>query len=433
MRQTSAVIIGAGQAGLAGSHALTARGVEHLVLERGRIGEAWRSARWDSFRLVTPNWMTCLPGKAYDGPEPDGFIAGHEFVTFLEDYARSFDAPVQGGVDVHKVQREGAGFRLRTSAGELACDNVIVATATYQRPAIPPVAQALPPDLAQLHASAYRNADALAPGAVLVVGSGQSGCQIAEELRRHGREVYLCTGRAGRLPRRYRGRDGIGWQHLMGLLDRTPDMLASPALRFRGDPHLTGAGGGRTLNLHRFAQQGIHLLGRLAGVDGRQLQLGDDLAANLAFADDYFAEFCARVDAFVAERGLQAPAADAGNTDHGGPLRAAPPATPRAIDLDATPIRTVIWATGFAYDFSWIEAPGSFDEFGYPRQHGGVSPEPGLFFIGLNWLSKRKSGIIFGVAEDAEQVGEMVARRAHGGAGAVATSAAAPALTGAAL
>lgn len=411
MTRHPVIIIGAGQGGLAGSHALSTRRVEHVVLERGRIGEAWRSARWDSFCLVTPNWMTRLPGKPYGGPDPDGFMAGTEFIAFLEEYALSFEAPVRRGVDVQRVQHEEDGFVLTTSAGEMACDNVVVATATYQRPSIPTLALALPKQLLQIHASAYRNPAQIPSGAVLVVGSGQSGCQIAEEIHRHGRQVHLCTGRAGRLPRRYRGRDSITWQHLMGLLDRTPDMLESPAHRFRGDPHLTGAGGGRTLNLHHFAQDGIQLYGHLAATQGQHLQFGDDLAGNLAFADDYFAEFCARVDAFIAATGLDAPIPNVHNTDFGGPLRAPAPPTVRQLDVNATGIRTVIWATGFAFDFSWIDAPGGFDAQGYPLQHRGVSGTPGLYYLGLNWLSKRKSGIIFGVEEDAEHLGELIAQR----------------------
>jgi putative flavoprotein involved in K+ transport len=411
MRRYPVVVIGAGQGGLAGSHELQRRGIEHVVLERGRIGESWRSARWDSFCLVTPNWMTRLPGKAYEGDDPDGFMPGSAFVAFLEEYARSFGAPVECDTDVRSARRSGAGFVLDTSAGEIATDHLVVATATYQRPSVPSLAQAMPDDVLQVHASAYRRPDQLPPGAVLVVGSGQSGCQIAEELHRSGREVVLCTGRTGRLPRRYRGRDGIAWQHLMGLLDRTPDMLDSPAHRFRGDPHLTGEGGGRTLNLHRFARDGIRLVGRLSGIEGRTLRFGDDLAAHLAFADDYFADFCARVDAFIAKEGLDAPPADETSSDYGGPLRAEPPPTARELDIDAAGVRSVVWATGFRFDFSWIDAHGGFDAYGYPLQERGVGPVPGLYYLGLNWLSKRKSGIIFGVGEDARHLGEVIDAR----------------------
>lgn len=414
MRRYPVVVIGAGQGGLAGSHELRRRGIEHVVLERGRIGEAWRSARWDSFCLVTPNWMTRLPGKVYEGDDPDGFMPGADFIAFLEDYARSFDAPVECGTDVRRARRSGTGFVLETSAGEIAAGHLVVATATYQRPSVPALASALPDDLQQVHASAYRNPGQLAGGAVLVVGSGQSGCQIAEELHRSGRDVVLCTGRAGRLPRRYRGRDGIAWQHLMGLLDRTPDMLESPAHRFRGDPHLTGEGGGRTLNLHRFASEGIRLAGHLAGVRGRTLQFGDDLAEHLAFADDYFADFCARVDAFIEKEGMEAPPADGTNTDYGGPPRADPPPAIRELDIDRAGVRSVVWATGFSFDFSWIDAPGGFDAHGYPLQERGVGTVPGLYYLGLNWLSKRKSGIIFGVDEDAHHLAGVIDARLRG-------------------
>jgi putative flavoprotein involved in K+ transport len=411
MQRHEVIIIGAGQGGLAGSHELRRHGVEHVVLERGLIGQAWRSARWDSFSLVTPNWMTQLPGKIYQGDDPDGFMPGRDYIAFLEAYARSFDAPVRCGVDVQRVQRSHDGFVLDTSQGPMASRHVIVATATYQQPAVPPVARALPPGVLQMHAADYRNPAALPPGAVLVVGSGQSGCQIAEELQRSGRRVLLSTGRAGRLPRRYRGCDGIVWQHRMGLLDRTPDMLESPALRFRGDPHLTGEGGGRTLNLHRLAQDGMLLVGHLRSAQGNRLQFGDDLADNLKFADDYFADFCARVDAFVAAQGLEVPPASSANTDYGGPVRAAPPATVQEIDLVESGVSTVVWATGFRFDFSWIEVSGGLDAQGYPLQHRGVGHVPGLYYLGLNWLSKRKSGIIFGVAEDAQYLGDLIAAR----------------------
>ncbi|MGE0798370.1 MAG: NAD(P)-binding domain-containing protein [Lautropia sp.] len=410
MRHT-VVVVGAGQAGLSISRVLTDRGIEHVVFERGRIAESWRSARWDSFTLVTPNWMTRLPGKSYDGPDADGFMAREAFVGWLEDYAREANLPVRCGVEVQHAEPLGNGFALSTSAGRIECDNVVIATATYQTPAVPPVAAALPADLLQVHAAQYRNPAQLPQGAVLVVGSGQSGCQIADELRRHGRKVYLATGRAGRLLRRYRGRDGIAWQHAMGLLDRTPDMLESLALRHRGDPHLTGAGGGRTLNLHRFAEDGMVLLGRLEAVEGRTLRFGSDLRANLAFADDYAAEFCAKIDSFITGSGIDAPPAAATNSDFGGPLRAEPASDPRTIDIDVAGIACVVWGTGFKYDFTWIDVPGGLDEFGYPIQRRGIGSVPGLFYLGLNWLHKRKSGIVFGVGEDAEFLAHAIAER----------------------
>lgn len=401
-------IIGAGQAGLSLSHELTRLKVEHVILEKGVLANAWLTQRWDSFSLVTPNWMLRLPGRQYEGDEPDAFMPGSEFVRWLQDYARSFAAPVRTGVEVTRVSRSGSGFLLSTSTGQIACDNVVIATATYQTPRIPDLAAHIAPAIRQIHAADYRNPSQLPAGAVLVVGSAQSGCQIAEELHLAGRPVYLSTSSAGRLPRRYRGRDANDWQDRIGLLDRTPDMLESPAARFRGDPHLTGSGGGRTLNLHTFACAGIRLLGRLAAVDGDELRFDDDLARNMLAADDFAERFCATVDDYITRAAIAAPPADAFNSDFGGVRRGQAPAAPPAIRAGETGIGSVVWATGFRYDFSWVEAP-CFDAFGYPVQERGAADIPGLFFLGLNWMHKRKSGIIYGVGDDAEYLAPVIA------------------------
>lgn len=410
-------IIGAGQAGLACSHELTRLRVPHVVLEKGTaVGHAWRAQRWDSFSLVTPNWMTRLPGKRYDGAEPDGFMPRTEFIRWLEDYATSFRAPVRTSVEVTRLSPQQDGFALATPSGVLEAENVVVATATYQSERVPAVASSLPSTIHQVHAGRYRNPESLPEGAVLVVGSAQSGCQIAEEIQLSGRQVYLATGTAGRLPRRYRGGDANLWQDRMGLLDRTPDMLASPSDRFRGDPHLTGTRGGRTLNLHTFARMGMRLLGKFLGAEGATLRFANDLGTNLAFADDYAAKFQASVDQYILRQGLEAPAPDDGNSDFGGPQRAGAPPSPESVDLGKTPIRSVVWATGFRFDFSWIDAP-CLDAQGYPATDRGVSPCPGLYFLGLNWLYKRKSGILYGVGDDAEHLAPIIARRVHGGGG----------------
>ncbi len=261
------IIVGAGQAGLATSYYLCQQGIEHLVLERGRIGESWRTKRWDSFALVTPNWTVQLPGAAYDGADPDGFMSGAAFVDHLGHWAGAFSAPVHEGVAVTRVSPGDARrFRIDTSEGGLEADAVVVATSTYQTPRVPALANDLPKTITQLNAEHYRSPGVLPDGSVLVVGSGQTGCQIAEELNEAGRDTYLCVGKAGRLPRRYRGRDCLYWQDGMGTLDRTTDMLDTPAQRFRGDPHLSGKAGGRTLSLHDFRGNGITPLGSLTGV-----------------------------------------------------------------------------------------------------------------------------------------------------------------------
>ncbi|MGZ0189513.1 MAG: NAD(P)-binding domain-containing protein, partial [Alphaproteobacteria bacterium] len=258
-----------------------------------------------------------------------------------------------------------------------------------------------------LQAPQYRNPSALAPGGVLVLGSGQTGCQIAEEARLAGREVYLSVGRTGRLPRRYRGRDCIEWQLEMGWLDRTPDMLADAAMRFRGDPHLTGAGGGRTLSLHDLHRYGVILLGHTLGVEGGELRLADDLESSVQAADQYAADYRAAVDAYIAVNALPSPAATEAEMTGEAPATAPPFAKLDRLDLWASGIRTIIDATGFRFDFSWVDFP-ALDAAGYPATDRGATTVPGLYFMGLNWMYKRKSGIIYGVEEDATYLADRI-------------------------
>jgi len=402
------VVVGAGQAGLATSYFLTRSGIDHLVVERGEIANAWIADRWDTFCLVTPNWTITLPGATYEGPDPDGFMLRDEFVACMRNWAASFGAPVETGVDVARISGEPGDFRLETSRGPIAARVVVVATATYQRPRAMPLRERISPRLRQLQASEYRNPGALPDGAVLVIGSGQTGCQLAEELKEAGRDVYLSVGRAGRLPRRYRGRDCIYWQREMGWLDRTPDFLERPELRFRGDPHVTGKNGGHTISLHKFREDGIRLLGHLSGADEDVLHFADDLAANLRFADDYASDFYQSVDDHIARSGVEAPDPSAAELAGGPADQASTISSPRTLDLNRQGVASVIWATGFTYDFSWIEFP-VLDEMGYPLTDRGVTSSAGLYFMGLNWMTRRKSGIIYGVAEDARHVSAHIA------------------------
>ena len=287
---------------------------------------------------------------------------------------------------------------------------MVVATSTYQHPHVPAVAARLPRRLAQLTPHEYKHPGMLPPGAVMVVGSGQTGCQIAEELHEAGREVFLCVGRAGRLPRRWRGRDCIEWQRDMGYLDRTPDMLESPAARFRGDPHLTGRDGGYTLSLHDFHRRGIRLLGRLAGCEGERARFDGELHAEMRFADEFCARIVEQFERHIADRGIDAPAPTAAELAGGPPEDGRLPEIVREVDLAAANVGAVVWATGYRYDFSWVEAP-VLDDFGYPRAPGGVSACPGLCFVGLNWMTWRKSGILYGVGDDARSVAEHLGRR----------------------
>jgi putative flavoprotein involved in K+ transport len=402
------LIIGAGQGGLSVSYFLVQEGINHLIVDRGEIANSWKANRWDSFCLVTPNWTVNLPGHPYAGDDPDGFMQRDAFAQYLVSWAESFGAPVASGIDVSHITADGGVFNLATNKGLMQARRVVVATATYQHPKIPGLAERLPASIKQFHAEAYKNTDQAEDGAVLVVGSGQTGCQIVEDFLRAGRKVYLCVARTGRLPRRYRGRDCLCWQKDMKLLERTPDMLEDPAQRFVGDPHLTGRDGGETVSLHSLRTRGVTLLGRLADVDGTTIALRDDLADNVRYADDFANNFMTSVDDHIARHNLSAP--DPSQEElHGMPDEdASPMVTLPSLDLQDANINTVIWATGFSFDFSWI--PGiATDAFGYPVTKAGASTLPGLYFCGLNWMTKRKSGILYGVAEDAREVAHQLA------------------------
>ena len=409
-RPHDALVIGAGQGGLAVSWFLTRAGIEHVVIERSSIASSWREHRWDSFCTVTPNWSIRLPGAEYAGDDPDGFLARDEIVRHIEAWARSFGAPVRCGIEARGVRPAGDGFEVTTSEGSFRARNVVVATSTYQNPRVPAVAARLPPRLAQLTPHEYKCPGTLPPGAVMVVGSGQTGCQIAEELHEAGREVFLCVGRTGRLPRRYRGRDCIEWQRDMGYLDRTPEMLDSPAARFRADPHLTGRNRGYTISLHDFHRRGIRLLGRLVGCEGERARFDGELHAKMRFADEFCRRIVEQFERHIADHGIDAPAPTAAELA-GGPLQdGRRPEIVRELDLAAANVGAVVWATGYRYDFSWVEAE-VLDDFGYPRAPGGVSACPGLCFVGLNWMTRRKSGILYGVCDDARSVAEHIVRR----------------------
>ena len=401
------VIIGGGQAGLAMSYLLTQKEREHVILEKGRrIGESWRS-RWDSFTLVTPNWQLQLPGHHYQGDDPDGFLARDEVVAYLEDYAARFDPPIKFGVEVTAVRRDerGEGYLVETTGDDYEAANVVVATGTFQFPSIPEFSQNLPEEIEQLHSSEYENPAMLPEGNVLVVGSGQSGCQIAQELNESGRRVYLCTGSAVRLPRRYRGRDGMWWAIKLGITEQTVDELESPEERFAANPQVSGKNGGQDINLHQFARDGIQLLGHLEGIDGRQAKLAPDLHQNLARADQAASDFYQGVDKYVRKTGMEVPQEEVPELEAGYEQEVV-----TELDLAEADIQVVIWATGFDRDYSFVEFP-IFDEWGYPIQERGVTDYPGLYFLGLHWLHTLKSALFLGVGEDAEHVAEHLATR----------------------
>jgi len=402
------VIVGGGQAGLTTSYWLKQHGREHIVLERAdRPGHAWRQ-RWDSFTLVTPNWAFRLPGAAYAGEDRAGFMPRAEIIARFERYATDTRLPVSFGVEATTVEPLAGrpGYHVRTGAADFAASNVVMATGLYQRPRIPAFAAGLPADVLQLPSEAYRNPGTLPAGAVLVVGSGQSGCQIAEELGKAGRRVYFSVGGAGRAPRRYRGKDTYEWLALAGFFDRTLDKLPSPKARFAPNPHVSGAGGGHDLNLHQFARDGITLLGHLVGAGDGRIGLAPDLHESLAKCDQFEARLLDMIDGYITAGGLAAP-------EGRPPARQDGYAQPLVTELDirAAGITSVIWAAGYRFDFSLVKLPVT-DADGFPVQQRGVTNYPGLYFVGLPWLHTQKSGLLLGVGEDAAFVAGHIAANA---------------------
>jgi putative flavoprotein involved in K+ transport len=398
------LVIGGGQAGLAMSHHLKRRALPHLVLERGRIGERWKSERWDGLKFQFPNWSVRLPDFPFPHADPNGFADLGAIVAFLDAYAAFVAPPIRCGVEVTRLSRDGAGgFIAETPDGTIAATNVVVATGPYQRP----IGASLFGEnsgLFQLHASNYRNPAQLPDGAVLVVGAGASGAQIAEELHRAGRKVFLSVGRHNRLPRRYRGRDLIRWLAEMRL-DQTP-VEQRGAMKLL--PVISGAYGGHTVDFRRFANDGIVLLGRVASTAARVIEIAPDLADNLANGDLGYATFLDMVDDYVRRHGLNLsddPVACAQLPD---PACVTTPL--RRLDLRADGITSVILATGYRVDFGWIDIP-VFDGNGEPRQRHGIADIPGLYFLGLQWMSKMASSFMSGVGDDAAVLAGHIAAR----------------------
>jgi len=400
------VIVGAGQAGLAASACLSQHNIDNIVLEKFEIGASWRRQRWESFCLVTPNWTVRLPGEFYNGADPDGFMLGTEFVTYLENYAGRFTLPVQQKTNVQSAKLENSRWVVETSSGPVRAQALIVATSTYQTPSVPAFATRIDPRILSLSAASYRVPDRLPNGRVLVVGSAQSGAQIVEDLLTGGREVLLSVSRAGRVPRRYRGYDAIEWQDMMGFLDRPASALDDLRKRFGGEPHMTGRDGGHTVSLQHFHNQGVRLIGRVCDADKSTLWLEQDLRKNIVGADRFAAGFAEDVGAYISNTGLDAPSHEP-EPDHAPISRPERFAEPSRLDLAAERISTIIWATGFKFNFSWIAAD-VFDSFGYPITKCGETTAPGLYFLGLNYLNSRKSGIIYGISEDATHVADRI-------------------------
>ena len=410
-------MVGGGQAGLAISYHLKAAGIRHLVLEGEQVAHAWRNQRWDSFCLVTPNWQCRLPGFPYRGDDPDGFMEKQEIIEYVEGFAASFEPPLHEGVAVEKITPlEVQGYRvaLRRSdtaeahLQEVSADQVVVAVSGYQRPRIPDFARELPEPILQVHSSSYRNSQQFPDGGVLVVGSGQSGCQIAEDLHYAGRSVYLSLGNAPRSPRRYRGRDVVAWLEEMGHYDKPITEFDHPdEVRRKTNHYVTGRDGGKEIDLRVHASAGMQLLGRLERMNGAGVaSFLDDVASRLDQADATYRRICASIDTHIAERGLDAPTEPA----YEPPWH--PCETPGQLNLLKAGIVAVVWAIGFDTSFQMIDAD-VFDEAGHPRHMRGVTDQDGLYFLGLPWLHSWGSGRFSHVDRDARHLASIIVPRAR--------------------
>jgi putative flavoprotein involved in K+ transport len=398
-RSVDVAIIGGGQAGLSTSWYLKQAEVDHVVLEAGRVAETWRSRRWDSFCLVTPNWTVQLPGAKYSGSDPDGFMLLAELVDYFQSYANSFEAPLEEDSTVTKLEASGGEFLLTLASGAIKARSVVVATGAYQRPHRPAGAESIPDGVTQLFAEEYSNPAGLPPGAVLVVGSGQTGCQLAEELHQSGRRVFLACGRCVWVPRRLQGRDILWWMIESGFMDRTPDKLPSPVARLLGNPQATGHDGGRDLNFRVLHEVGVELLGRYVGADGSTLHFADDLAASVDFGDARLVDLMKFVETYCAANGTTPP-----TVEMPPPLRIK---TRSELDIARDGIGSVIWTSGYRPDYGWMKFP-VVDEMGFPVQTDGRTSVPGLYFMGVHWMRKGKSAILYGVGEDAEIVARQI-------------------------
>jgi putative flavoprotein involved in K+ transport len=395
--RTRVAVIGAGQAGLAVSHLLTAANVEHVVLERKRVAERWLSQRWDSMRLLTPNWMTRLPGFAYDGADPDGFMRAGEVAAYLGRYAAVSKAPVVTGADLRALDRHRDGYRIATTAGAWIADAAVIATGFADRPAVPHSARNLDPRITQITPDIYRNPGDVPSGAVLVVGASATGVQLADELARSGRDVVLAVGRHTRMPRRYLDRDIMWWLDSMGVLDQR---LVAPPGRRRSDPslQLIGHPDRRDVDLSALAGRGVRLTGRFLGVSDSRVLLADDLELSAAAAQHKLSRQQRRIDSRATTLGLPVPPGSV----------ALPEFSPRSVvpltlDLVAAGFRTVVWATGYRRDYRWLHLP-VLDETGEIIHNAGLTPAPGLAVIGLRRQTRRNSTFIDGVRHDAALV-----------------------------
>lgn len=406
-------VIGAGQAGLAMSYNLQQRGLRHLVFEKGKIGNSWATQRWDSFQFNTPNKINMLPGIENDFSDPDGFCTAEDFVAYLQNYVDALDLPVLENTEVLSVGKASGSDLFSITVVQAGTEKtyqskkVVVASGIQNLEVVPDFANDLSPEVVQMHASEYRNADKLPGGAVLVVGSGQSGVQIAEDLLEAGRKVFLSTSMVARGPRRYRGRDIMDWMGLIGFNNHRPEDLADPQMMKMKQPHISGVGPrGRTVSLQSLAGQGAVILGKIKSVQGHHIDLEPNAAAHVKFGDTFSKKIKEMVDGFIAQTGLDAPPPEADPADVPDE-DAACACHDTALDLKEQNITTVIWATGFVGDFNYIRLP-VFNEDKSLKHQQGIGDVEGLYFLGFPWLRKRKSGIVLGIEEDAKFICDAI-------------------------
>ncbi len=400
----SVIVVGGGQAGLSISYCLKAKGIDHLVLEKNQIGYSWQEKRWDSFCLVTPNWQCTLPGYHYPGEDSNGFMKKDEIVSYIKDYAKSFNPPIKEGVAVLRVKKNQSKgvFELTTSLGNYTAEQVVIAAGGYHLPKIPRIAERFPEDIVQIHSSEYKNPQSLPEGEILVVGSGQSGCQIAEDLHLVGKKVHLCVGRAPRSPRRYRGKDVVDWLNLMGYYDLTIDEHPDKEnVRTKTNHYVTGRNGGHEIDLRTFALEGMKLYGSLRDIKAENLEFKPNLSQNLDRADEVAESIKKTIDGYINKNQIPAP------TEVSYQPIWQPETEVLELNYRKANISSVIWCVGYQTDFSWIEVP-VFDGKGYPSHDRGVTSVKGLYFLGLPWLHTWGSGRFSGIARDAKYLSDYI-------------------------
>lgn len=405
MKRTTTLVIGGGQAGLAMSHCLSARGIDHVVLERGAVAQRWRSDGWDSLRLLTPNWMTRLPGFRYGGPDPDGFMSAREVVALLEQYSHVSSAPVITDTLVSHVERRDDGFRVVSNQDEWRARSVVIATGYCDTPSVPAIAGRLPARIAQIAPRDYRHPGQLPDGGVLVVGASSTGVQLADEIQRSGRQVTLAVGRHIRLPRNYRGHDILWWLDRLGVLGQEVSSVHDiDTSRNQPSLQLVGRPDHASIDLGTLHARGVRLTGHLQAIDGERVRLADDLVATAAAADVKLVDVLSRVDAFIARTGIPAPAREPFT-----PTWPLADGAPESLDLDREGIASVVWATGYRRRYPWLRVP-VLDNRGEIRHHEGITPEPGLYVLGLSFQRRRNSAFIDGVGHDAAFLARQIER-----------------------